>query len=317
MTGFPKYILSVIVLAQFFCTSLWFAGNGVMADLVMTYNLDSTAVGYLTSSVQFGFIIGTLCFAIFTITDRYSPSTVFFFCAILGAIFNASIALPGNTLYTILMLRFLTGFFLAGIYPVGMKIASDYFDKGLGKSLGFLVGALVLGTALPHLLSDLGQSFPWVAVLLTTSTLALIGGLSIFLFIPDGPYRKVGAGINLRAFFDVFKKPAFRSSAFGYFGHMWELYAFWAFVPTMLTLYNNLHPTTTLNVSRTSFFVIGIGAIACAIGGIFSLKWGTKRTAFYALLLSGCCCLLSPFFFSHEPVSICRFSSLLGNDGYC
>ncbi|MFK8058066.1 MAG: MFS transporter, partial [Saprospiraceae bacterium] len=139
----PTSILPVIVVAQFCCTSLWFAGNGVIDNLVLDFGLSPSALGHLTSAVQFGFIVGTLTFAILCIVDRFSPSKVFFFSALLGALFNLGVTWEGNSLASLLSFRFLTGFFLAGIYPVGMKIAADYFDKGLGKSLGFLVGALV------------------------------------------------------------------------------------------------------------------------------------------------------------------------------
>ena len=151
----PKLILPLIVIAQFSCTSLWFASNGVIADLIVAFQLNESFLGSLTSAVQLGFIVGTFVFALLSIADRYSPSKVFLFSALLGSLFNLSLIWEGNNLSTILLLRFLTGFFLAGIYPVGMKIASDYFDKGLGRSLGFLVGALVLGTAFPHLVLSL------------------------------------------------------------------------------------------------------------------------------------------------------------------
>ena len=150
-----KGILPIIVLSQFCCTSLWFASNAVIENLVDVFYLNSNAIGYLTSSVQFGFILGTLVFAVLTIADRFSPSKVFFTSAALGALCNVAIIWDGNTLASLLIFRFLTGFFLAGIYPVGMKIASDYYNKGLGKSLSFLVGALVLGTAFPHILKGL------------------------------------------------------------------------------------------------------------------------------------------------------------------
>jgi MFS family permease len=150
----PKWVLPIIVISQFCCTSLWFAGNGVMVDLVDNFNLNENALGHLTSAVQFGFISGTLIFALLTIADRFSPSKVFFISALLGALCNSLIIIESNVFLSLLLLRFLIGFFLAGIYPVGMKIAADYYDKKLGKSLGFLVGALVLGTSFPHLLRD-------------------------------------------------------------------------------------------------------------------------------------------------------------------
>ena len=271
-----------------------------MGDLVATFNLNDSALGHLTSAVQLGFISGTLIFALFTIADRFSPSKVFLISALLGALFNVGITFEGNSLTSLLTLRFFTGFFLAGIYPVGMKIAADYYQKGLGKSLGFLVGALVIGTAFPHLLKSTNDSFAWTSVMFTTSVLAVLGGLLIVILVPDGPYRKQGQQLDLSAFFSVFRKKDFRSAAFGYFGHMWELYAFWAFVPVMLRTYNDLHPDTTFNIPLLSFLIIGIGGLACIIGGYISQAAGTKTTAIFALLLSCGCCLVSPFIFAVE-----------------
>ena len=292
-----KHILPVIVISQFCCTSLWFAGNGVMQDLVEVFLLNPSALGNLTSAVQFGFISGTLIFAFLTIADRFSPSRVFLASALLGGLCNMAMAWEGNTYYSLLLLRFFTGFFLAGIYPVGMKIAADYYDRGLGKSLGYLVGALVLGTAFPHLLKSFGQSLPWRLVVYTTSSLAALGGAMMFLFVPDGPFRKRSEQLDLSVFLKVFKSPQFRSAAFGYFGHMWELYAFWAFVPVILTYYKSISPEASLNVSLFSFSIIAIGGLSCVIGGYLSLKWGAKRIAFASLLASCLCCLISPLVF--------------------
>jgi len=295
-----KLILPVIIISQFCCTSLWFAGNAVITDLALNYNLEDSALGYLTSAVQAGFILGTLGFAIFTISDRFSPSTVFFICSAIGALFNVGIIFESNTLISLLTFRFLTGFFLAGIYPVGMKIAADYFKKGLGKSLGFLVGALVLGTAFPHLLKNITETISWKSVLITTSSFALFGGLLMFILVPDGPFRKVGKKINLLAFSQVFRNSNFRLSAFGYFGHMWELYAFWTFVPVILTNYKASNSQIDINISTWSFLIIAVGSVACVLGGYLSQKIGVKRTAFLMLLLSCSCCLISPFIFSVE-----------------
>ncbi|MCI4669203.1 MAG: MFS transporter [Bacteroidia bacterium] len=294
----PRIILPIIVISQFFCTSLWFAGNGVMNELMTTFDLNESALGDLTSFVQFGFISGTLVFAILSIADRFSPSKVFFVCALLGALSNACVMWQGNSLASILSFRFLTGFFLAGIYPVGMKIAADYFQTGLGKSLGYLVGALVVGTAFPHLLKEISGSFPWEFVLIATSSLAVSGGLLMLILVPDGPYRKASQKLELSAIFGIFRDKEFRSAAFGYFGHMWELYAFWAFVPVMLKIYNDVHPDTPFNIPLYSFLIIGIGGIACVIGGYMAQAFDTKKVANISLLASGICCLLSPLVFS-------------------
>ena len=269
-----------------------------MNELTVNFNLENNALAHLTSAVQFGFILGTLIFAILAITDRFSPSKVFFICAILGALSNIGVISEENSLGSIIFLRFTTGFFLAGIYPVGMKIAADYYNKGLGKSLGFLVGALVLGTAFPHLAKDLTEAFPWKSVLIFISTLALIGGLLILTMIPDGPYRKPGSQVKTSSFFNVFRNRKFRSAAFGYFGHMWELYAFWAFVPLILKTYSIKHPETTFNIPLLSFTIIGIGGLACVLSGYLAQNYGIKQTARLALILSCGCCLISPLVFT-------------------
>ena len=303
-----RRILPVIVIAQFFCTSLWFAGNAVIADIAKELQLSPQFLAHLTSVIQFGFISGTLVFAVFTIADRFSPSVVFFISSILAGLFNLGITIYGIDVTEVLLFRFLTGFFLAGIYPVGMKIASDYYQAGLGKSLGFLVGALVIGTAFPHLLKNMITGFPWKYVLYTTTTLSVTGGLAVLFFVPNGPYRKAVQKLNFTAFLKGFSNPNFRSVSFGYFGHMWELYTFWAFVPVMLTVYNAHYPTAQLNVSLLSFIIIGSGSLACVLGGLLSQKFGAKRIAVIALSLSGTCCLLSPLFLlSASPVTVICF----------
>ncbi|KAA3610778.1 MAG: MFS transporter [Calditrichaeota bacterium] len=305
-----SWILFIVVLAQFCGTSLWFAGNGVMNDLLSTFHLEKSALGHLTSAVQFGFISGSFLFALLTIADRFSPSRVFFMSALSGAIFNLGTIWSGNTLFSLIIFRFLVGFSLAGIYPVGMKIIADYYKEGLGKSLSFLVGAVVLGTAFPHLLKDFTGSsgFPWRSVLFFTSSLAFVGGLLILFFVPDGPYRKQSNKLDLSALFTVFRNRNFRAAAFGYFGHMWELYSFWAFLPVILGTYSSIYPQADLNISTLSFLVIGSGGLACFAGGFASQKIGVKKTASLAIFFSGLCCLVSPaIFFIGSPIILIGF----------
>lgn len=263
-----------------------------------------TSLGNITAAVQFGFIIGTLLFAVLTLTDRFSPSKVFLWSAIFGALSNLALVWEGSGWSHILVSRFATGFFLAGIYPVGMKIAADYFDKGLGKSLGYLVGALVVGTALPHFLKWLTALFPWQNVIYATSALAVTGGLLMVILVPDGPFRKPSQHLNLTACFSIFKKKDFRAAAFGYFGHMWELYTFWAFVPVLLGIYMEWHGIAQFRVSFWSFWIIAIGGLACVLGGYISQRKGVKRTAGTALLLSGICCLISPLVLLFAPLPV-------------
>lgn len=288
-------ILVIIVFSQFCCTSLWFASNAVLRDISESLSISSNLAGHITSAVQLGFISGTLVFAILSIADRFSPSLVFLICALLGAMTNLGVIWPSNTLFTVLLFRFLTGFFLAGIYPVGMKIASDYYNQGLGLSLSLLVGALVLGTSFSHFLSSFDHSLNWVYVIYATSALAIIGGFAIYAFVPDGPYRKPAKAIKPSAFFSVFNNRPFRGAALGYFGHMWELYAFWTFVPLIIANFNSNHSSVDLPISSWSFYTIGIGAVACILGGIISRYLGNRLTAISALSLSCLCCLVSPW----------------------
>lgn len=311
MQVIARHILPTIVVAQFCCTSLWFAGNAVMGDLVTAYGLSEGAVAHLTSAVQFGFITGTLLFALLTIADRFPPARVFFFCAIAGAISNYGLTYDGNSSSSLLAIRFATGFFLAGIYPVGMKIAADYFQAGLGKSLGYLVGALVLGTAFPHLLKAAGTSLEWRSVILFTSLIAALGGLAMLLLVGDGPYRKPGQKLDFAAAFRVFRIPEFRAAAFGYFGHMWELYAFWAFVPLALQYYATTHGLpANWSVSLLSFLIIGVGSLGCVAAGYLSIRFGAKKVAATALAGSGVMCLLAPLLFA-VPMDLLFVLSLL------
>jgi predicted MFS family arabinose efflux permease len=305
MSERPNRILPVIIFSQFAGTSLWFAGNAVLADLQRRWGLPDETLGNITAAVQFGFIAGTLTFAFFAISDRYSPRRIFFICSIFGALSNAAIYLLSGELWLLLALRFATGFFLAGIYPVGMKIASGWYQRDLGKALGFLVGALVLGTAFPHLIRGLGQTLPWEGVMLAVSVVALLGGVSMFALVPDGPHLRKGASFDPRSLAVIFRSSQFRSSSFGYFGHMWELYAFWAFVPVLIAAYAARTAVADVNISLYSFAVIAAGALGCIAGGLVSLRLGSSRVAFAQLLCSGICCLVSPLmFYAPAPVFI-------------
>ena len=281
------YILPVIVFSQFAGTSLWFAGNAVIRELQKESGGASAA--HLTSFIQFGFITGTLAFAIGTIADRYRPTLVFLLSSCAAALSNALIVLVANDIFWIGCLRFLTGFFLAGIYPVGMKIAADRFPGKLGNALGFLVGALVLGTAFPHLLQA-RQVLPWKDVLLLTSLLALAGGLLLYATVPTDK-GVVKSRFEPGAFLNVFRSRNFRAASFGYFGHMWELYTFWTFLPLLLQQY----PEEKMDSSFWSFCIIAAGCAGCIAGGLISRKTGSRPVAFVSLLISFMCCVAAPF----------------------
>ena len=247
-----------------------------------------------------GFVVGTLIFAVFTLSDRFSPVKLFFSSAVFGAATNMAVIWFAKDASSLFLLRFFTGFFIAGIYPVGMKIAADWFEKRLGKALGFLLGALVLGTAFPHLLKNNDFHLPWKSVLYFTSAFAFTGGLIMLIFVGDGPYRKKSGGFKWNAIAVIFKSKPLRQASLGYFGHMWELYTFWGFVPVMLALYSAKNQVQ-LNIPLLSFLIIGCGSLSCVLGGFISQRTGSAKVALTALIVSGLCCVLSLFIFQFPP----------------
>jgi MFS family permease len=282
--------LILIVIAQFLGTSLWFAGNAAAPELELLLG-QKDLVPLITSMVQFGFVMGTFGYAFFSIPDRYSPSDVFFFSALLASAFNLGLLILPLDVRLVLGSRFLTGFFLAGIYPVGMKIASDYVEKGLGSALGLLVGALVLGTAFPFLLKAFELAISWKVLLLVTSGLAIGSGAMVGFGIPNGPYRKINPKLDLSLLPTFIKNKALKGAAGGYFGHMWELYTFWAFLPSLLIFLTEGKAEATTQAGWT-FVIIAAGGISCALGGWISLKLGSEKVALSSLIGSGCCGLI-------------------------
>lgn len=303
------HILVIIIVSQFAGTSLWFAGNAVLPELQAKFGLDNHAISSITSAVQLGFISGTFVFALLSIADHFSPSKVFFVSSLLAGLANYSVIYTRD-ISMVFLLRFLTGFFLAGIYPVGMKIAADWYDKELGKALGYLVGALVLGTAFPHLLKG-DFSLPWRSVLIVTSLIAAAGGILILTLVPDGPFRRKSSSLNPAILLDAFSISKFRAAAFGYFGHMWELYTLWAFLPLIILLHNKASGVP-LNISVTSFLAIAAGALGCVVGGWLSKRFGSARIAFYSLAISCLCCLISPWMIGSDNTYFVLFLMIWG-----
>ncbi len=287
--------IPVIVVAQLLGTSLWFSANSAADDLIRDWGIVAADIGTLTNAVQLGFIVGTLMFALSGLADRFAASRIFAVCAVLGAVFNGAFALVATDMATAVPLRFGVGFCLAGVYPLGMKLVVSWAPERSGAALAQLVGMLTLGTALPHGVRLAGAGWSWQATILVSSALALAAAAMI-LRLGDGPHLKRRHGappLRLGRVFQAFGIPAFRASALGYFGHMWELYAFWTLIPTLLVLTALADPGSP-QVSGLAFAVIGIGALSCIAGGWWSDRVGSARVAATALALSASCCALFP-----------------------
>ena len=284
-----------IVIAQLFGTSLWFSANSAAGSLMQTWGISEADVGLLTNAVQLGFITGTLTFALSGLADRFEASRIFTVCALLGALFNALFALGADSLASGLPLRFGVGFCLAGVYPLGMKLVVSWVPERAGHALAQLVGMLTLGTALPHGIRLAGADWSWQSTILASSVLASLAAVLIWM-LGDGPHLRRAFGtphIRLGRVFTAFTIPQFRASALGYFGHQWELYAFWTLVPALLVSAGLAAPRTP-ELSGLAFMIVGIGSLGCIVGGWWSQSIGSARVAAVALAGSALCCAIFP-----------------------
>ena len=284
-------MLPTLVLAQLAGTSPWFAVNAVMPELQQAYGYSEAAVGTLSSALQLGFIAGTLVSALLALADRFSARRLFLISALAAAGCTLGAAAMAHSYAGLLLWRVLTGFCLAGIYPVGMKLAALWFPRGLGTALGWLLGALVLGSASPYLLRAVGASLPWQSVFITVAVVTTMAGVAVMALVPE-PQRRAGAApLRLDALASLWRDARTRASVFGYFGHMWELYTMWVLMP--LVLATRLH--SAVAVSGWAFVALGAGAFGCVIGGLLAPRLGSARVAGTYLSISGLCCLAAPW----------------------
>jgi len=285
------FILSICIVLSM---TTWFSATAVIPKLQSIWNLTPTLSAWLTIGVQLGFVIGAIGSSIVSLSDVISSKKLMIYGSIGAAAANLGLLLVESA-YLAIIFRLMTGIFLALVYPPSLKLISTWFRRGRGLALGALVGSITLGSAAPHFINAIG-GLRWELVVITTTFATLSGALFIGLFVHEGPFPYPRALFNLGRIGRVFKNRGILLASLGYFGHMWELYAMWAWFLTfsrMAFVEQNIY-----NQGAASFFtfaVIGIGALGCIVGGILGDRWGRTATTSLMMFISGSCALIAGF----------------------
>jgi len=305
MTRSPNVQLAWLSLAMFFGMTLWFSATAANAPIVAEFHLSATQTAWLTMAVQGGFVVGTLISALVNLPDIVNPRRLFAAGCVIAAAANAALVGAGGVV-TLIALRLVTGAALAWVYPPGMKVAAGWFEQRRGAALGVLIGALTVGSAFPHLLASASATIPWRLLMLSASTLAVLGGAIVVTAVADGPYVASSARFDPAAVGRVFSDRGTRLATLGYLGHMWELYAVWTWIAAFASASFGFSGGATPNSSAGSavaFATIGSGAIGSAAAGLFADRLGKARVASWAMIVSGACCAASGFLF-HAPAPV-------------
>jgi MFS family permease len=299
-------LLSVTLVLSMTC---WFSASAVIPQLRVEWTLSDSAAAWLTIAVQLGFVCGALVSSLLNLPDIVSPRHVILGGSIGAAIANGFLEAAGGGAIGI-PLRFTTGFFLAGVYPPALKLIATWYRKGRGIALGILVGAIVVGQAMPHLVNALG-GLDWRVVIFVTSGLTLGGGLIAEFAVREGPFPFPRATFDPRQVGRVFANRGVLLASLGYFGHMWELFAMYAW---FLVFFSDALAVRGASVgpaaAYATFAVIAVGGLGCWVGGILGDRWGRTKTTALMMAVSGTCCVLIGLLFG-SPAWLLLFVSLI------
>lgn len=301
MTTKTQSIL-ILVIAQVSALSLWFISSAVLPDMLREFSISAGRQAALNSAVPAGFVLGALTSALLGLSDRFDPRRLFFICACVASAsgFGLLVFEPGSN--ASIAMRFITGAMLAGVYPVGMKIAVGWGKEDRGLLVGLLVGALTFGSASPHLVAWLGEA-EWRATIKIVSSFTLVSALLI-LFARLGPYHAKSPAFKMSSITQAWTNKRVRYAYLGYFGHMWELYAMWAWIGVACYASYSLTMNDAQAVSFakiTAFIAIGLGGVACFFGGYWADKIGKERVTIIAMTFSFLGAVATAFTFGSAP----------------
>lgn len=296
--------ITLLCLCQVAALAVWFAAAAAAPAMQAAFAIPNERISLLTSLVQLGFVAGTLTSASFGLADRIEPRRLFMFSALAAAGFNALLIVVDPASVPAAVSRFATGVCMAGIYPVGMKMAAGWAQKDLGLLIGLLVGALTLGSASPHLFAAFAD-LDWRLTIGISSVLAGISGILVNR-VRLGPNVQTARHFHVSQALDAWRQRPLRYANLGYLGHMWELYAMWAWIGLFLHASFNVTfgdaETASTAAKLMTFATVAAGAVGCLLGGIVADRLGRTTLTIGAMAISGSCAVLVGFLFGGSPV---------------